>query len=195
MKFSMDNLIKTSFMKLIENAGISNRNFVVIKEYGTIKMSEKEVEEISSGSKVSHYIHYHQFNDEVMSGAYEPFLDYISESIKILGIDIGEMFDECKVIFMHRELLKFFFEENYFTRREILLCNEVPYEKENSVDHLYCGFPCLAGNPPGRDQRIRSACHRFLCQCGAGAVRAARLLHRLLHAKHLDDELLHHQFL
>lgn len=131
MNFSIDNLIKTSFMKIIENAGISNRNFVLIKEYGTIKMSENDVDEISSGSKVSHHIHYHQFNDEVMSGAYEPFLDYISDSIKILGIDIDEMFDECKVIFMHRELLKFFFEENYFNRKEILLCNEVPYEKDN----------------------------------------------------------------
>ena len=133
---SIDDNIKSFFRFKVNALGIDNRNVVAINQFNSFNISKEQVSEALEGKGYNKYIYYHQFGDEYISGAYEPFLKYIRELVRELDINIEQMYRECEVINMQKELYDSILASGIAKRIEFVIRNEANYERacfENSL--------------------------------------------------------------
>ncbi len=130
MTIEIDKQVVKLFIKRLDEMGRMERNVVAINQYTSYDISENEA--YTSFDKVNsdRFIWYHQFSDNCISGAYEPFLEFIKKSVSELNINEKEMYDACQVIFPHRYMFDSFFKTGFFRRKEFLIYNEAEYEKK-----------------------------------------------------------------
>lgn len=133
----IDDIIGKMFYNELSTAGKKKRNVVAVNKYNSLNVSEREAYNSLKEIKSHVYIWYHQFGDDDICAAYEPFLDYISKSIKELDVNKEDLFNSCKVIFMQRKVFETYFENGYIRRNEFLIYNEAKYERECFINSLF----------------------------------------------------------
>lgn len=136
MAIGMDKHIVELFLKKIDEIGKVERNVVAVNQYTPFEVSKEEAEAAFDRLNIETYILYHQFNDNTVCGAYEPFLGYIRQSVLELNIDTEAMFSSCNVIYPHRYMINQYIQTGYFKREEFLVYNEAEYEKNAFTNSL-----------------------------------------------------------
>ena len=107
--------------------GKSPINFMLINCYDNIGLTKKEAESILC--KDEYIVCYHEFYNNKMAKAYEPFLDWIKEAYeKYLDISLDEFLEACDVYKKHRTIIKSYFETGIGKRDEILYMDSIEYE-------------------------------------------------------------------
>lgn len=138
----LDSIVKGLYENLLSNVGNKYRNCIAINQYNSMDVSKEIVYDMLGLTDANQFtsekinIQYHQFDASDLRSTYEPFLDYISNGVKSLDVDIEKMFTICEVLPIQRPMFRRFFDNGLFVRNEILIYNEYEYEKtafRNSV--------------------------------------------------------------
>lgn len=92
---------------------------------------------------------WHEFEYDVLAGAYEPFLGTVCDMYRIYnGGDFKEFLQECDVYELHRDLLLGYYEKGKCCRNESVLLNEVRYEQYRMTTAITDMLKSLAAQHP-----------------------------------------------
>lgn len=121
--------------KRIDRIGKLSTNVMLINCYDNVGLTKEEAE--SFLCKDEYIICYHEFYNNKMSKAYEPFLDWIKEAYdKYLDVSIDEFMEACDVYKGHRPIIKSYFENGIGKRHEILYMDSIEYEIKRMYENI-----------------------------------------------------------
>ena len=110
-------------------------NVMLINCYDNIGLTKKEAETVLN--KDEYIVCYHEFYNDKMAKAYEPFLDWIKEAYeKYLSISLDEFMEACDVYKGHRTIIKSYFETGIGKRDEILYLDSIEYEIQKMYEDI-----------------------------------------------------------
>ena len=119
----------------IDMLGKLQTNVMLINCYDNIGLTKEDAETILC--KEDYIVCYHEFHNNKMAKAYEPFLDWIKEAYKkYLDISLDDFLEACNVYKMHRTLIKSYFETGIGKRDEILYIDSIDYEVQKMHENI-----------------------------------------------------------
>lgn len=126
----------------------SGKRFLVVKHYNTFAITEEVISKLKEQHTNLH-ICYKHFNGSEMIEAFEPFLCYIREIYGSYEKKTPEEFvRKFEVYKPHQSVLETMLTEKIYRRREDILLDEIPYEKEQILCSVEMMLTALAKHHP-----------------------------------------------
>lgn len=117
----------------------SGKRFSVVKHYNTFEITDEDIRKIKEQHKNLHLC-YKRFNGSEMVEAFEPFLHYIREVYHLYEEKTPAQFIAQFEIYKPQcSVFETMLTETLYRRKEELLLDEIPYEKEQmlrSMEHI-----------------------------------------------------------
>lgn len=112
-----------------------------IRDLDRVKRYSEEVDNV--------FFAYHEYENDRVVGAYEPFWDIICAMHHKSGTGTFEQFlKDCGVYDLHKELLLSYYQSGICRRRENVLLHEVAYEQKRMTDAMAAMLKALADIQP-----------------------------------------------
>ena len=133
--------------KKIDMIGKLSTNVMLINCYDNIGLTREETESILCRDE--YILCYHEFYNDKMAKAYEPFLDWIKEAYeKYLDISLDEFMDACGIYKLHRTIIKSYFETGIGKRDEILYIDSIGYEVQKMYEDIISMISYISKHKP-----------------------------------------------
>lgn len=133
--------------KKIDMIGKTPINYMLINCYDNIGLTKKEAESILC--KDEYIVCYHEFYNNKMAKAYEPFLDWIKEAYeKYLDISLDEFLEACDVYKAHRTIIKSYFETGIGKRHEMLYLDSIDFEIRKMYENIISMISYISNYKP-----------------------------------------------
>ncbi len=121
---------KNAGNKTVLGLNTRTKNFMLLKHYNTIALTESDKDKIIQAHSESD-VFMHDFKLSEIVAVFEPFLNWARDRLKGISDDeIEKMLDKCKVYSLHKSLFRSYFKTGKAVRDEMLLIDEVAFEQE-----------------------------------------------------------------
>ncbi len=137
-----DVYIKKLVTNLLANYSVKDDNFIFIKHYNDLSIPRLEIEDMLSEQE-DVYLLYHEFEQNQVHEAYEPFLLWISDIYYNLysnKMTVEEFIENCNVYSLQKSVFISYIKNGKCTRSDEVLISEISFEKMkfyNSMLNIY----------------------------------------------------------
>ena len=137
-----DVYIQKLVSNILTNYNVKDDNFVFIKHYNNLGISRLDIEDMLS-KQTDVYLLYHEFEQNQVHEAYEPFLAWISDIYYNLysnKMTVEDFIDHCNVYSLLKSVFVSFIKNGKCTRSDDVLISEISFEKMkfyNSMLNIY----------------------------------------------------------
>ena len=137
-----DVYIQKLVSNILTNYNVKDDNFVFIKHYNNLGISRLDIEDMLS-KQTDVYLLYHEFEQNQVHEAYEPFLAWISDIYYNLysnKMTVEDFIDHCNVYSLQKSVFVSYIKNGKCTRSDDVLISEISFEKMkfyNSMLNIY----------------------------------------------------------
>lgn len=126
---NLDENIINVYKKMLNGIKMKSQNVVAVNQYNSYDIKESDIKKTLANS-VETTIVYHQFDEDVFPGAYEPFLGYIKDQLQgMQSNEVDLVFNKCDVLPAHKTILNTYISKGIASRTEYIIYSEVEFER------------------------------------------------------------------
>lgn len=135
--------------QVYSHVGKDERNIVMVNYNNDFSIRGLEMIKRYSKGENNVYFSWHEFNYDVISGAYEPFLDIICSMYRQrVNGNFGDFLKKCGVYYLQQGILESYYNRGICVREEEILLDEVEYEQEKMTEAICTMLKTIAEVEP-----------------------------------------------